>query len=315
MKFCAYCGAKLDDDARFCLNCGKKCIDVTDEEESPSLEEQKRLEEENKEKERLAKEEAERLEQARLAEEARLKAEEEAKLKAEEEARLEAERLEKERQEAERLEQERLEAERKAKEEEARKEQERFEQERLEQERIAALEAEKQRLLQEKEEADRLAKEEEERLQKENSESQKVSDLEKEIATLKAQLAESKKKNKPVRDTTFSLEEDNDYQKAEIVEEQQGRDNFVLPILGLVLSIGASISYLLLKNAFSMTIILLGVAGALTLFGFVSSIVLMAKKSMSKSTKWVCLITLLCCIGMAILLLISYTSKFPGGGN
>ena len=47
MKFCAYCGAKLEDDVKFCLMCGEKCIDFLDENEEPSLEEQE-LEEEKK---------------------------------------------------------------------------------------------------------------------------------------------------------------------------------------------------------------------------------------------------------------------------
>ena len=36
MKFCAYCGAKLNDDDKFCLNCGKKCIGFFDEDEEYS---------------------------------------------------------------------------------------------------------------------------------------------------------------------------------------------------------------------------------------------------------------------------------------
>ena len=63
MKFCAYCGAKLKDEDKFCLMCGEKCIDFFDENEeyASSLEvENKRLEEEKLEAERKAKEEAER---------------------------------------------------------------------------------------------------------------------------------------------------------------------------------------------------------------------------------------------------------------
>ena len=46
MKFCAYCGAKLEDDALFCHICGEKCIEFFDEgEPEPSEEELKYAEE------------------------------------------------------------------------------------------------------------------------------------------------------------------------------------------------------------------------------------------------------------------------------
>lgn len=113
MKFCAFCGAKLEDDAVFCHVCGEKCIEFFDEgEPEPSEEElalakkqeEKRLakeEAERLERERLEREEAERKEQERLAEEARLaeiaRQEEEARLAEEKAKQDEIDRLVEER--------------------------------------------------------------------------------------------------------------------------------------------------------------------------------------------------------------------------
>ena len=301
MKFCAYCGAKLEDDAKFCLICGEKCIDFLDENEEPSLEEEK-LEEEKK-----AQEEAERLEQERLAEEARLKAEEEARLEAERLAKEEEER--KAREEAERLEQERLEQER--------LEQERLEAERLEQERLAKEEAERQ-------EQERLAE-----LKKEE-ESQRLSALENEIASLKAQLAAQQQKSEvnqePVNEGILLEEpqreepvldepgaEENSLQETFI--EEKKKDNFVLPLVALAVSLVSSIAYLLIKDLTEFSVLSLIEAAIVTLFTLIAAIVLLANRKINKNTKWLCIINILCCVGLIAFLLITWAGTFPGGGK
>ena len=311
MKFCAYCGAKLEDDAKFCLICGEKCVEFLDENEEPSLEEEK-LEEEKK-----AQEEAERLEQERLAEEARLKAEEEARLEAERLAKEEEER--KAREEAERLEQERLEQER--------LEAERLEQERLEQERLEA----------ERLEQERLAKEEEERLEQERlaelkkeEESQRLSALENEIASLKAQLAAQQQKSEvnqePVNEGILLEEpqreepvldepgaEENSLQETFI--EEKKKDNFVLPLVALAVSLVSSIAYLLIKDLTEFSFLSLIEAAVVTLFTLIAAIVLLANRKINKNTKWLCIINILCCVGLIAFLLITWAGTFPGGGK
>lgn len=281
MKFCAYCGAKLKDEDKFCLMCGEKCIDFFDENEeyASSLEaENKRLEEEKLEAERKAKEEAERLEQERLAEEARLKAEEEARLEAE---RLEQERLAKE--EAERLEKERLEEEARLKaEEEARKEAERLEQERLA-----------------KEEAERQAE-----LAKKEQEQKEIVAMQQEIERLKAELANSKK----AENFNLDIEEPAPQPVAYVAFK---RENIVLPLISLAVSFLISFAYILLKDMFELSVIIFGAGVAMVLFTFISSIILRKKYGMA--TRWLCLINILCCIGLLAMLIITLISKFPGG--
>ena len=300
MKFCAYCGAKLEDDAKFCLSCGEKCVEFLDENEEPSLEEPN-LEEENK-----AQEEAERLEQERLAEEARLKAEEEARLEEERLAKEEEERKAKE--EAERLEQERLEQER--------LEAERLEQERLEQERLAKEEAERQ-------EQERLAE-----LKKQEEDKRFVS-LEEEIAALKAQLAAVQKEQKPqeaINEATLLEEPEReeplldepdaeDSQLEEIAMEEKKKNNYVLPIVALAVSLLSSIAYLFVKDISRFSIVNFVEAVVVTLLTLVSAIVLLANRKMSKNTKWLCIINILCCIGLIAFLVITWAGTYPGGGK
>ena len=246
MKFCAYCGAKLKDEDKFCLMCGEKCIDFFDENEeyASNLEaENKRLEEEKLEAERKAKEETERLEQERLAEEARLKAEEEARKEAE----------------------------------------------RLEQERLA------------KEEAKRQAK-----LAKKEQEQKEIVAMQQEIERLKAELANSNKAENLNQD----LEELAPQAAAPIVDK---KEKIVLPLVSLVVSFLISFAYILLKDMFELSIIIFGVGVAIVLFTFISSLVLRKKYGMA--TRWLCLINILCCIGLLAMLIITLISKFPGGGK
>ena len=262
MKFCAYCGAKLKDEDKFCLMCGEKCIDFFDENEeyASNLEaENKKLEEEKLEAERKAKEEAERLERERI----------------EEEKRLEAERLEKERLEEEA----RLKAE-----EEARKEAERLEQERLA-----------------KEEAERQAE-----LAKKEQEQKEIVAMQQEIERLKAELANSKK----VENLDQDLEEPAPQPVAYVAFK---RENIVLPLISLAVSFLISFAYILLKDMFELSIIIFGVGVAVVLFTFICSLVLRKKYGMA--TRWLCLINILCCIGLLAFLIITLTSSFPGGGK
>ena len=298
MKYCAFCGAKLEDDAKFCLKCGEKCIDfIDDNDEAPNPEEEQkrleaeRLEKERQEQERLKAEEAARLEAERLEKERlekeRLEAEERERQRIEEEKRLEAERLEKER-----LERERLEEERKKAEEEARLEAERLEKERLERER---LEQEKAKLLEEK----RL----EEERQKKAAESNRNKELEDEIEALRAELA-SMKKGEPSPAEPKKAEKPTGTKK-ELVW---------IPILAFFLGLAFSLGFFFPKDTFgSMTSAIFGIGLVISGFVFVGSIVLLCLPKLGKATKWLAVVNIIASLAFVGLIVVTYLTEVPGG--
>ena len=299
MKFCAYCGAKLEDDALFCHICGEKCIEFFDENEPEPTEEElalakkqeeERLAEEKRlEEERLAKEEAERLEQERLAEEARIA--EEARLAEEariaEEKRLEEERLAKE--EAERLEKERLE----------REEAERKEQERLAEEaRLAeiARQEEEARLAEEKAKQDEIDRLVEARLVQERERIR-----EEERAKL---IPNEEKPAEKVSD--LDIEEPPE----EVVEIKKG--GFLPPIFMAIIAVCCGCGFLVLKGEpFDFSIVITGVGFAIA--GIVLSIMTLVSKKRSPVAKLICLSMLIVLIGVIVFLLMCDFLKMPGG--
>ena len=89
------------------------------------------------------------------------------------------------------------------------------------------------------------------------------------------------------------------------------RENIVLPLTLLAVSFLISFAYILLKDIFELSIIIFGVGAVVVLFTFISSLVLRKKYGMA--TRWLCLINILCCIGLLAMLIITLISKFPGG--
>ena len=295
MKFCAYCGAKLEDDALFCHICGEKCIEFFDEnepepteeeialakkQEEERLAEEKRLEEERKAKEEAERLEKERLEQARLEEEARLV--EEARIA--EEKRLEEERLAKE--EAERLEKERLEQERLA--EEARL---------AEEDRLA----EERRL-----EEERKAQEEAARVAEENAKKAEIDRL------VEARLAEERERiREEERAKLAPNQEVRPVQQAYIeepIEEETPeikKGGFIIPAIMAIVAIVCGAIFLILNKqglnfAFAFT-----VAGvAIAFVAIIFSIITLASKKRSGVAKLICLSILLVSFGIIAYLFI-----------
>ena len=130
--------------------------------------------------------------------------------------------------------------------------------------------------------------------------------MQQEIERLKAELANSKKAENLDQD----LEEPAPQVAAPIVDK---KENIALPLVSLVVSFLVSFAYILLKDMFELSIIIFGVGAAVVLFTFISSLVLRKKYGMA--TRWLCLINILCCIGLLAMLIITLVSKFPGGGK
>ena len=130
--------------------------------------------------------------------------------------------------------------------------------------------------------------------------------MQQEIERLKAELANSKKAENLDQD----LEEPAPQPVAYVAFK---KENIVLPLVSLVVSFLISFAYILLKDMFELSIIIFGVGVMIVLFTFISSLVLRKKYGMA--TRWLCLINILCCIGLLAMLIITLISKFPGGGK
>ena len=283
MKYCIYCGAKLEDDAKFCLSCGKPCFEGQKPSAS-SLEEQKKLEDEKR-----AKEEAERLEQERI--------------KKEKEERLEAERKAKEEEKQRRLE------EKKIHEEERRIAKEK----RLEEERLL-----KEKRLEEKKLQEEARRAELERIQKEKEEKQKASEVEqqkraeKEKSEIRKQIEQERAELEKLRREKEALLQDKQPKAKKEEKPVSGKNLAFLPIILIVLgvfayvaSFGLNVDSEMQFDPFFISLIMNGL-------NIVMSIIFMCIKKFNRATKFLFLITLLLSLSLIAGSIVGMLGSFPG---
>ena len=130
------------------------------------------------------------------------------------------------------------------------------------------------------------------------------SDIQKQIEAEKAEL-EKLKKEKEV------LLQDKEFGYIKEPPKQGDKNNIVLPIIFVILSVGIMIFSLYIREE-GDSYVTSGISLGVNLVIFILSIVFMLKKKYTSSTKWLFTISLIAAIGMMIASVIGILGGIPG---